>query len=280
MIHVVFQRNDISVLAEAMKLDPLLQGTVVQIEDDYSVGPIKELWLSEGRERRKYWWHTVLAGGDYDQPANNGLFSNDYLAVESMVQKLTDDLREVIWVWAAQNNRDVSGYYWLVSQLNGYQGRVFILYLNNLPFISEKGSLFYPANLFEIPPREFAKAKKLARPITTGEFEIDSDEWARLGLEDKSVRVLEGGKKLVQNEADFYDGALKNFITANWQTAHKLILNFLHKSASTVGDGYLLWRLKQILAAGEHDVQGQLHRMKDFEIKLKSKQTETEAQPA
>jgi hypothetical protein len=42
----------------------------------------------------------------------------------------------------------------------------------------------------------------------------------------------------------------------------------------------LLWRLKLILATGEYDVQGELKKMKDFEIKLKVTQPETEAQSA
>jgi len=36
------------------------------------------------------------------------------------------------------------------------------------------------------------------------------------------------------------------------------------------GDAYLLWRLKQLIAAGELDAQGELKGMKDFEIKAKA----------
>ena len=49
--------------------------------------------------------------------------------------------------------------------------------LNNLPFLNDKGQLFYPTYLNEIQPKEFLKAKKLARPITLSEFEIDPDEY-------------------------------------------------------------------------------------------------------
>ncbi len=43
-----------------------LQGDVMQIKDDYAVGPIKEIYTEEGMEARKQWWRDVLAGGDYD----------------------------------------------------------------------------------------------------------------------------------------------------------------------------------------------------------------------
>lgn len=68
------------------------------------------------------------------------------------------------------------------------------MYLNNLPFINEKGSIFYPDHIGNIPPRELVKAKKLARQVTVSEFEIDPDEWTRLQNEEKDVRILEGVK--------------------------------------------------------------------------------------
>jgi len=177
---------------------------------------------------------------------------------------------EIVWIGAAQNKHDVSSYYWLMSQLKDYQGRIFILYLNNLPFINEKGNIFYPVNLSEIPAREFLKARKLARPITLSEFEIDPDEWSRICNEDKGVRILEGGKKLTQYGYDYYDEELRKFITGDWIKASRLIHQFLNKAKQTTGDAYMLWRLKQLIAAGEVEAQGEIRGMKDFEIKSKA----------
>ncbi len=162
-------------------------------------------------------------------------------------ERLQNDDKEILWIWAAQNKHDVSGYYWLISQLKEFQGRVFILYLNNLPFINEKGQLFYPVNLFDIPPREFLKARKLARPVTLSEFEIDPDEWQRLCQENKGVRILEGGKKLVQYPYDYYDEELRKFITGDWIKASKLIGQFLEKQTVPPVTPTCLWRIKQLV---------------------------------
>jgi len=143
------------------------------------------------------------------------------------------------------------------------------LYLNNLPFINEKGNIFYPVNLYEIQPKEFLKARKLARPVTLSEFEIDPDEWTKLCVENKGVRLLEGGKKLTQSNYDYYDTELKKFITPDWQKASRIIQQFLNKSTNTTGDAYLLWRLKVMLAMEQFDVQGKVGNMKEFEVKEK-----------
>ena len=273
MIHIVFNEADTTVLNKAIELDETLQGKVVQIKDDYAVGPLTNLYIGEGIAARKNWWTQVLAGGDYDGKAEDGSV-DDYKTIAELVGELRRNPEEILWIWAAQNKHDVSGYYWLLHYVKEFQGRVFILYLNNLPFFNEKGSIFYPNWLHEIPAKEFLKAKKLARPITLSEFEVDPDEWIRLCNEDKGVRVLEGGKKLVQYDYDFYDADIKQYITKDWQKAAKIINQFLSKNKHTTGDAYLLWRLKLMVTGGEYDIQGELKNMKDFEVKRKAGVTE------
>lgn len=269
MIHIVFNEADIKVLQQAIELDEKLAGEIVIIRDDYAVGPLENIYVGAGIENRNNWWKEVLAGGDYDGKADSGEV-DDYKTVAELVGTMRRNEDEIIWIWAAQNKHDVCGYYWLLNYMKEFQGRVFILYLNNLPFINEKGNIFYPNWLSEIPAKEFLKAKKLAREITLSEFEVDPDEWARICNENKGVRILEGGKKLAQYDYDFYDAELKKIITPDWQKASKIIHSFLSKAKHTTGDAYLLWRLKTMIAMDMFDVQGKVGAMKEFEIKTKT----------
>lgn len=269
MIHIVFNEPDVKVLQQAIELDESLQGEIVQVKDDYAVGPLNNIYIGEGIEERKQWWRDVLAGGDHENKVTDGEV-DDYKTAAELVGTMRRDENETIWIWAAQNKHDVCGYYWLLNYMKEFQGRVFILYLNNLPFINEKGNIFYPNWISEIPAKEFLKAKKLAREITLSEFEVDPDEWTRICNENKGVRLLEGGKKLTQADYDFYDAELKKMVTPDWQKASKIIHHFLSKAKHTTGDMYLLWRLKTMIAADIFDVQGQVANMKDFEIKIKA----------
>ena len=57
----------------------------------------------------------------------------DYkLTVQQLIQNLEEDSNEEVWIWMGQNTHDVCGYYWLMSQLKPYQGKLQVLYLNNL----------------------------------------------------------------------------------------------------------------------------------------------------
>ncbi len=267
MVHIVFQEADIAALEKSFELDETLKADIIQIKDDFAVGPLTGIYTEAGIGNRRQWWRDVLAGGDMDGHVDSGEV-DDVKTVEDLKARLDADAEETIWIWAAQNKHDVCGYYWLMSQLKDYPGRIYILYLNNLPFLNEKGNLFYPENLSEIPAKEFVKAKKLAREITLSEFEVDPDEWTRLCNENRGIRLLEGGKKLVQQDYDHYDAELKKFITGDWQKASRIIHHYLSKAKQKTGDMYLLWRLKTMIAMELFDVQGTVGKMKDFEVKL------------
>ena len=266
MVHIVFNTADIEVLQKAIELDETLAGDIVEIKDDYAVGPLEDIYTDEGAEARRHWWVKLLHTGDLDGHASKDIV-NDHRTVEQLTERLNADEKEAVWIWAGQNKHDVCGYFWLLHYLKPYQGRIFILYLNNLPFLTEQGSLFYPKHLFKIPPKEFLKAKKLARPITPSEFELDPDEWIRISKAGSEVRLLEGGKKLNLQPVEYYDEVLKKYITGDFSKAFKIISQFLSKEPETTGDMFLLWRLKQMLPQSGWEVRGEVKAMKDFEIR-------------
>jgi hypothetical protein len=266
MIHIVFNEADILVLEQAIALDEQLQGTVVQIKDDFAVGPIIDIYETYGYQQRKDWWQQVLQHSPYTEQLH---LVDDKLTVHNLIKQLQENDTEKVWIWMAQNAHDVCGYYWLMPQLQAFQGRVEILYLNNLPFINEKGGIFYPSYLHEIQPKEFLKAKKLARPITLSEFEIDPDEWKKLCNENGGIRLLEGGKKIISKEESHFDKELLTFITNDYQKLTKWLQQCLTKMKVKTGDAFLVHRLKSIASIYHIDIKGNWEKgWKDMEVKF------------
>ncbi|SDW02417.1 Protein of unknown function [Hydrobacter penzbergensis] len=265
MIHIVFEQANVAVLQQAMELDEALQGEVVEIKDDYAVGPLLNIYETEGYQARRDWWKTLLEYSPYTDSLN---IVDDKLAVHQLLKAIDEQPEQELWIWMGQNAHDVCSYYWLMSQLKEYQGRVQVLYLNNLPFINEKGNIFYPTHLHEIQPKEFRKAMRLARPITLSEFEVDPDEWKKLCQENAMVRFLEGGKKITGKEVDFYD----KDIFANLNGAMKLgkLLNTtLGKMKVQTGDTFLVWRIRELAAEGKLEIAGDWNKgWKEIIVKL------------
>jgi hypothetical protein len=268
MIHIVFQQSDVQVLKEAMKLDETMQGEIFEIKDEWGVGPLKDLDTEEGWSQRQNWWRAILKDSPHSEKLTGSL-ADDRETVKTLKQWLNENENEEAWIWMGQNQHDVTGYYWLMPQLRAFQGRVMILYLNNLPFINEKGQLFYPWSVHDILPKEAVKAKKLSRPITLSEFEVDPDEWKKIGEENAFVRILEGGKKIVGREDSFYDNEIVKNVTGEWQKAWRVLSNTLHRMKIKTGDVFVMWRMKELINAGKIEVMGDVTKgWKEFDVKL------------
>ena len=248
MIHIVFNTADIAALEAAIALDGSLTGKIIEIKDDYAVGPLLDIYETEGFQLRKNWWANVLAHSPYADQLD---IVDDRLTVHQLINALNHDENEGIWIWMGQNAHDVCGYYWLMSQFKEYQGRIQVLYLNNLPFLNEKGQLFYPTYLSQILPKEFLKAKKLARPVTLSEFELDPDEWKKICTEQEVVKFLEGGKKIVNMDISFYDKEILSLLTKTAQKLPSALSNILAKMKVKTGDAFVVYRLKVLADLGK-----------------------------
>lgn len=268
MLHIVFQEADIAVLQKAIELDETksINGEVWQIKDDFAVGPVVNIYETEGYQQRRDWWKSLLEFSPYIEQLD---IVDDKMTVHQLIKKLEEEPELTVWIWMGQNAHDVCGYYWLMSQLKNFQGRIYVLYLNNLPFINEKGNIFYPTVLHQIQPKEFLKAKRLSRVITLSEFEVDPDEWKKLCNENAMVRILEGGKKIAGKEADYYDKALLGAITGEFQKLYKVLQNAFAKMKIATGDVFLVWRVKEMIKEGKLEAQGDWQKgWKEIAIKL------------
>ena len=267
MIHIVFQHADVSLLKKAMELDESLKGQVFEIKDEWGVGPLKDLDTDEGWEARTNWWRELLKNSPYGLNLADTI--DDRKTVKELSEKLEADPSLEAWIWMGQNQHDVTGYFWLMPQLRSFQGRVMIIYLNNLPFINEKGQLFYPWGVHDVMPKEIVKAKRLARPITLSEFEVDPDEWKKLAEENAMVRILEGAKKIAGKEESFYDNEVMKNITPEWQKASRVLMNTLHRMKIKTGDLFLMWRMKQLISEGRIEILGNPDEgWKEFDVRL------------
>ena len=263
LIHIVFDDQGAENLRQSFAMDDLIQGRILTLADDLAFGPLDD--------SRQQWWDGLQAeGATYEKTAS------DAGSLTDIAQQMREDPNNEIWIWAAQNARDVSGYYGLMEHLEDFLGRVHLIYLNNLPFINEKGGIFYPRYLSEILPREFLKARKLAREITAAEWEVDGEDWRRLKEEGSLVRILEGGKRIRGEGADFFDKELLNRCRLDYQKGWRLVNQLRSKLKDHVDEAFLYRRLQELLASGQLVAKEAYKNTRDAEVKAAGGESEPE----
>lgn len=269
-MHICFSLEGADKLRQSTELDDILAGEILVFQDDLSMGPLVRKADADGQRPRDAWCSRVLGVEAYT------LSQQDAELLARLRQLLREDPNSEAWIWMAQNSRDVSGYYWLVAALDEFQGRVNVLYLNNLPFLNEKGQLFFPTDLGEIPPREFLKARKLAREITVAEFEIDAEEFRRLQAESQAIRLLEGAKKLALKPEDAWDAELLKLVQTDFVKAWRLASQLRQKGRLDLSEAFIVYRLRELAREGRLDLKAEGAAWRDLEYRL----AEVRSQPA
>lgn len=260
MVHIVFDKDDGEALKKSFDLDETLAGEVVIMNEDWSIGPIMGTINSEGETTTRDEWMAKLFR----------IQASEENTLEKIKSILKENDEENIWIWIAPNSRDVCGYYFLVSNLESFKGRVYSLWLNNLPFINDKGQIFYPSYLSEIPPKEFVKTKRLAQQISGATFETDPDEWKKLQRENKLLRILEGARKIAGKPENFFDKEILGHIQNDWQKSQKIVQQILTKSKGLSNKIFILWRLRELIDKNEIEGRGEWPVSENFEIKKPS----------
>ena len=249
-------------LKEAISLDPAMAGEVIVIKDVLSVGPIRKEEGKKFSEVRSEFWQRVV---NNEKPVE----ADDLERLVRAGNELLRNEKASIWIWIAPWPADVATYLWSIKYLGKYLGRLNVVNIAGLPFLDENGKIFFPKAISEILPKELVKAKKLSRPVTPSELEIDCDEWVRLTTENTGIRILEGGKRLKSVGEDYYDSQLYSFCSQQFQKASKIVNQTLSKFTIPTGDLFLGWRLRRMGEGGRLDLQGDVTKgLKDFEVKV------------
>ena len=55
MIHIVFNESEVDLMKQVIEMDETLAGEVIQIKDDFAVGPLQGIDTEEG-------WQAITAG--------------------------------------------------------------------------------------------------------------------------------------------------------------------------------------------------------------------------
>jgi hypothetical protein len=261
--HIVVGDLAAEKLQEAILNHNTTNEEVVILKDILHVGPLQKGEHESFSSMRLGFWKDVI--GNDKQPIE----LDDRERIMELSTQLSNDADKIIWFWMAPNPADVCAYFLLIHLLRKHAGRFNLVNLANLPFLDENGKVFYPKSISEIIPRELIKARKLSRPLTPAEFEMDGDEWKRLTDENSGIRTFEGGKKMVSRSEDFYDEQLCSFCSHQFQKASKIVAQTIAKFGVPTGDVFLGYRIRKMAEAGNLQLQGELGKtLKDFDAKL------------
>ncbi|MBZ0098418.1 MAG: DUF1835 domain-containing protein [Taibaiella sp.] len=261
--HVVVGDMAAQPLLEAIGTEPTMDGEVLVLRDILHVGPIKKAQGQSFSQLRTEFWKEVI--NDEKQEIE----VNDLERLLEVTTKLNNNPDDVVWLWMAPWPADVCAYYWMLNYMSKHLDRFYVLNLGGLPFLDGEGKVYYPKNISEILPKELIKARRLARPVTPAELEVDGEEWLNMTAENAGMRLLEGGKKLYTRDESYFDEKLISFCSHQFQKAYRIVNQAIGKLNVPTGDVYLGWRIRRLVQNETLVADGDLNKsLRDFSVKL------------
>lgn len=259
MIHILIGHEAAAKLEMAFQEDENLVGEILVLKDTLGIGPIGipgENTFSEGRTQ---FWKTLQPGAEIEV--------EDEMNLLAVIEKAKAE-EEPLCLWLAPCVSDFCAYYWLLPYFKPHPGMLHTINIVGLPFLNEKGQIFYPKNFSEIPPREFVKTKRLLKEVSASEYEVDGDEWDRFTQEKSWVRIYEGGRKIVSKKEDYYDSLILNATSGTATKASKILNEAQKKCSQTLSHLYLEWRIRELIQSGVLISIGDSSKpLKEFEVK-------------
>lgn len=243
MKHIVFEQNSKERLEEFFKTEFIFSGEIFVLEDDYSVGPLT-IDVSQIFEIRKMWWSEVLKHSPYIKNIDK---VNDNQVIFAIKQYLEVDSNNQICIWYLPNAHDLTGYFLLLQLLQNYISQISTIFLHNLPFLNEKGQLFYPKYLNEIPISELKKTTRFIKQFPLNDLEIENEAWNKITEQNRYLRLYDSGKKLLNYEADYLDKDIISFLQNTPQKMIKIIHQYQHKYKNYISDVFIGWRLIELI---------------------------------
>lgn len=259
MIHILIGHEAAKKLEAAFELDENLKGPVVVLRDTLGIGPIKPATDESWKVMRTTFWKTI-------RPTMEEEVADEEILLQTIATAEQEE--EPVCIWLAPCVSDYTAYYWVLPYFKNYPGMLHTISILGLPFLNEKGQLFYPINFSEVLPKEFLKTKRLLKEVSPAEFEVDGEEWMRLSSEPHGVRVYDGGKKISSKPLEHFDSIVMASLSTDFTKASKVVHEAMKKIQQTVADYFIEWRLRELVASGQLSSQGDTTKLlKDFEVK-------------
>ena len=244
MIHIIAGQDAARNLEAAFLLDENLRGEIVILQDNLGIGPLQtEEEIDHDVMRTNFWMQLSKHHTDHQL--------QDEQAIKQLIEKAVAE-EEPVCFWMAPCISDVCAYYWLLPFFRSQPDMLHIIHIIGLPFLNEKGQLFYPKHFGEVIPSEFCKTKRLLKKVTPAEYEVDGDEWKRLQSDDSWVRWYEGGKKISSKEITQYDTLIKSLLSTAAQKASKIVQDAAKKSTQAISPLFIEWRLRTLIVLFFH----------------------------
>lgn len=258
-IHIVFGSIG-RTLIDSQMID-MNKSQIISLRDILNVGPVCDIHENSNIQSRKDWLQSVF--GIFWNPVEQDLKS-----IEAIVENA--DNIDKIFIWAGYNPSEIVSTARLIYHLSKLDKPIFISNYPNIPVKSIRGDIIYPKSLAATATSQIKDVLEHFKLIDNNERTDWINLWEKVKLENGELWILDNKGQLTVADITYFDSFLLSNCNESFQRAARVIGETLVDTNFDVGDGYLNWRLKQLVLEEKIEAQGELLEIRDYAVRKTS----------
>jgi|LGOV01.1.fsa_nt_gb hypothetical protein len=260
-VHIVFGDSGAGSLKHYFSTNKSpYSGEVINLFEDFSVGPIYHLEDQDYLEKRLFWVETMF---NLVSPGEGDLFKKEFYQAYKMIHSISE--RKKIVVWYGENTSDYIGLRYVIKNCD-YNENIYCVNvtqscdLNNA--IVYNGGIALGACTLEEINQVIHHIKK----VTRDDYNQLINEWNQLSNSKGDLRIFENSK-IIDVDSTYYDSDILNYCTHHFVNYCRVIGNTLGHSAQLIGDLFVDFRIRKLIDNNKIEVKGNLKNIRNCEIK-------------
>lgn len=264
IIHICFSPSAGGSLRYAIKNKKILEGKeVIIFEDDISQGMIGS---GINIDERFDWWNRI-SGEDEITCLDFNYLKEAYQKFHKKISKIKDS--DVIYLWYGHCGNEICGMMYTLELLKDKPNNMYFINVSDMIEESANDVYTYMA-VAEIIPEKLKSFIKLKRKIELKEYDTLLNEWDSLKKDNEILRIFKDGKiKSVKD--DYFDIDILKYTEKEFKKSARIVGSVMGFNEIQISDGYIFWRIKELIKSGMIEFKGTFGVMREMEIKITQK---------
>ena len=263
--HIVFGQIAKATLIKSELLN-LAEIEIICLEDQLSIAPLCDLNSDSSIEKRKKWFSNTFETSPFDDSHISDVVDKDIESINKLIDQ--SEKMEEIYLWTGFDASEIVGTARFLYYLLPLDKKIHIANYPNIPLKSIHGNTIYPPTLYTTAVEQVNEVLNHFRLLSKTELKLWCDIWAKALPENSLIRVLNKNGEINGEDESYFDSYLLFNCQAEFQTAARVIVHTLVDIEFGVGDSYLNWRLKQLVAMNKLEACGTLKEIRDYKVRL------------
>lgn len=263
-IHIVFGRCAKGTLVNSRVFLPN-EIKLICLEDILNIGPICD--LDDSPQEREEWLVNVYEINTLEERGVRKIVTEDIEKIKTLLESINENNK--VFLWTGIDPIDIISTARLLSHFPKSHNNVYIVDYSNIAVKNEYGNTVFPRSLVTTSLEQVKVIAKKFKKMSNEEFIKWNKLWREIKKDTSQLRIIDKKGNIKGKEESYFDSLLESYCTKEFQKPARIIGAVLCDIDFNVGDGYLNWRLKQLVGKKKIEARGELNEMRDYEVKLR-----------